>query len=72
MLASGTITRSGDTITVELHQPTGSPAFVLLHWPQAPTVCNARPRAVATIATATVQLLATAQVALAAIRAKQS
>jgi hypothetical protein len=30
VLASGHITRSGDTISIELHQPLDSPSFVML------------------------------------------
>jgi hypothetical protein len=69
-LATGQITKS-DRLAVELHRPSDSPAFVLLVWPQAPTVCNPHPRAIAAVATATVQLLATAQAALAKIKAER-
>ena len=68
VLASGRLTRSGDTLTVELHRLTGSPAFVLLRWPPAPTVCNANPKAVASVAASVVRTLAEAQARLAVRR----
>ena len=71
VLASGAITRSGDTLNIELHQPAGHPPTVLLRWPPEPTVCNAHPRAIAAVAAATVQLLATAQAELARLRANE-
>ena len=33
LLASGRLNRSGDTISVELHQPAAHPAVILLRWP---------------------------------------
>jgi hypothetical protein len=67
VLASGSITKA-DILRVELHQPIGSPAFVLLVWPAAPTVTNANPKAIATIAAATVRIMAEAQARLATLK----
>jgi hypothetical protein len=66
-LASGQITPS-DALRVELHQPIGSPAFVLLVWPAAPSVTNANPKAIATIAATTVRIMAAAQARLATLK----
>jgi hypothetical protein len=38
ILASGQLTRSGDTISVELIQPDSMPAAVRIVWPTAPTI----------------------------------
>ena len=38
VLASGRLTHSGDTISIELRQPVGHPPAVLLRWPEAPSV----------------------------------
>jgi hypothetical protein len=39
VLASGPITRSGDTISIELIQPNSMPAVVVrIVWPTAPTI----------------------------------
>jgi hypothetical protein len=46
------------TNSVELHGPIDSPSFVLLVWPAAPTVTNADPKALASIAAATVCVVA--------------
>jgi hypothetical protein len=69
VLASGSITKA-DMLRVELHQPIGSPAFVLLVWPAAPTVTNANMKAIATIAAATVRIMAEAQARLATVMAR--
>ena len=37
-LATGRLTRSGDTLTVELHQLADTPPAVLIHWPAATRV----------------------------------
>jgi hypothetical protein len=65
VLASGRLNRGGDKISVELHQPAGSPDAVLLRWPLKPTVRQATPKAIADITSALVALLATAQTTLA-------
>ena len=65
VLASGRLNRAGDTISIELHQPPGSPDAVILRWPLKPTVCQPTPKAIAAITSALVALLATAQTALA-------
>jgi hypothetical protein len=64
-LASGPITRSGDTLTVELHRPLDSPSFVMVIWPAKPSVTAATPKALAALA-AMVRTLAEAQAELAA------
>jgi hypothetical protein len=62
VLASGHITRSGDTISIELHQPLDSPSFVMVVWPQK---SQSHP-ALAALAAAMVRTLAEAQAELAA------
>jgi hypothetical protein len=42
--------------------------LVLLVWPAAPTVSNANPKAIATIAAATVRIMAEAQARLATLK----
>ena len=71
VLASGAINRAGDVLTIELHRPADNPAFVLLRWPPSPTVCNSHPQALVSMASALVQLLATAQATLAKMRAER-
>jgi hypothetical protein len=61
VLASGPITRSGDTISIELHQPLDSPSFVMVVWPTKPSVTAATPKALAALAAAMVRTLAEAQ-----------
>ena len=51
-LASGAITRSGDTISIELHQPLDTPAAVMVVRPAKPTVTAATPKALAALAAA--------------------
>ena len=65
-LAGGPITRSGDTISIELHQPETSPSFVMVVWPTKPSVTAATPKALAALAAAMVRCLGEAQVELAA------
>jgi hypothetical protein len=67
VLAEGSITKA-DILRVELHQPIGSPAFVLLVWPAAPTVINANPKAIATIAETSLRIMADAQARLATLK----
>ena len=38
-LASGQVNKS-DQITVELHRPADLPAFILIKWPDAPSVAS--------------------------------
>ena len=66
VLASGQITR-GDTLRVELHQPTDTPSFVRLIWPGAPSVVAAHPKVLANVTGSLVHVLAQAQVELAKI-----
>jgi hypothetical protein len=65
-LASGAITRSGDSLTVELHQPLDSPSFVMVVWPTKPSVTAPTPKALAALAAAMVRCVAEAQAELAA------
>jgi hypothetical protein len=65
-LASGALNRSGDNLTVELHQPLDSPSFVMVVWPTKPSVTAATPKALAALASAMVRTLAEAQTKLAA------
>jgi hypothetical protein len=65
-LASGTLTRSGDQLSIELHQPETSPSFVTVVWPQKPSVTAPTPKALAALAAAMVRTLAEAQTELAA------
>ena len=46
VLASGAITPH-DSLRVELHQPIGSPAFVLVRWPEALSITSTEPKALA-------------------------
>jgi hypothetical protein len=66
VLASGPITRSGDTISIELHQPLDSPSFVMVVWPQKSSVTAPTPKALAALAAAMVRCLGEAQAELAA------
>jgi hypothetical protein len=68
-LASGPITRSGDTITVELIQPDAMPAVVRIVWPTAPTITT--PVRYNEVASTAMRLLAEASTALARIRASK-
>jgi hypothetical protein len=65
-LASGPITRSGDTISIELHQPLDHPSFVIVVWPQKSSVTAPTPKAIAALASAMVRTVAEAQAELAA------
>jgi hypothetical protein len=67
VLAEGSISKA-DTLRVELHRPSDNPAFVLMVWPAAPSVANSNPKALASIATSVVRILAEAQARLAKIR----
>jgi hypothetical protein len=52
VLASGVITRAGDTLTIELIQPDSMPAMVRIVWPTKPTVTPPTPKALAAVAAA--------------------
>jgi hypothetical protein len=65
-LASSAITRSGDQLSIELHQPADSPSFVMVVWPAKPSVTAPTPKALAALAAAMVRTLAEAQTELAA------
>jgi hypothetical protein len=67
-LAAGQVTRA-DSISIDLVTPTDAPAMILVRWPQAPSVAEPTPRALANIARAMVGITAEAQSRLAAIRA---
>jgi hypothetical protein len=67
-VVEGQRVREADILRVELHQPIGSPAFVLLVWPAAPTVINANPKAIATIAATSLRIMADAQARLATLK----
>jgi len=67
ILASGAVTRT-DTVRIELHQPSDSPAFALVVWRVAPTVTAASPKAIASIAYAVVRILAEGQTRLSTSR----
>ena len=64
-LARGALNRSGDQLSIELHQPLDSPSFVMVIWPAKPSVTAATPKALAALA-AMVRTLAEAQAELAA------
>jgi hypothetical protein len=65
-LASGALNRSGDTISIDLHQPLDSPSFVMVVWPMKPSITAATPKALAALASAMVRCMAEAQAELAA------
>jgi hypothetical protein len=66
VLATGPITRAGDTVSIELHQSETNPSFVMVVWPAKPSVTAATPKALAALAAAMVRTLAEAQAELAA------
>jgi hypothetical protein len=68
VLASGPITRSGDTLSIELHQPLDSPSFVMVVWPTKPSITAPTPKPKAALAAAMVRCMAEAQAELAKIR----
>ena len=67
-LAGGALNRSGDRLSIELHQPADSPSFVMVVWPQKPSITAATPKALAALAAAMVRRLAEAQTEVAKIR----
>jgi hypothetical protein len=64
LLASGALNRSGDRLSVELHQPADSPSFVMVVWPAKPSVTQPTPKALAALAAAMVRIVAEAQTEL--------
>jgi hypothetical protein len=64
-LASGLI-NGHDTLSIELVEPAGMPAAILVRWPAKATVCT--PDAYADVAAAAMQILAAAVVRMAPIR----
>jgi hypothetical protein len=66
-LASGPITRSGDIVSIELHQPDSMPAVVRIVWPTAPTITT--PTRYNEVASTAMRLLAEASTMLARLRA---
>jgi hypothetical protein len=66
VLATGQLTRAGDRLSIELHQPLDSPSFVMVVWPAKPSVTQPTPKALAALASAMVRTLAEAQTELAA------
>jgi hypothetical protein len=66
VLASGAITRSGDKLSIELHQPLNHPSFVMVVWPAKPSITPPTPKALAALTRTVVRCLAEAQAELAA------
>ena len=66
VLASSALTRSGDTLTIELIRPDSMPAVVRVAWPPKPSITAPTPKALAALAAAMVRTLAEAQTELAA------
>jgi hypothetical protein len=69
VLASRTINRSGDLVTVELIQRDSMPAAVRIVWPTAPTITT--PARYNEVASTAMRLLAEASTTLARIRARK-
>ena len=69
VLASRTINRSGDLVTVELIQPDSMPASVRDVWPTAPTITT--PARYNEVASTAMRLLAEASTTLARIKASR-
>ena len=69
MVLAGSDISQSDRITIELHQPPDSPAFVLIRWPAQATPL--RRAAYADTASATMQLLAQPHIQLARIKARR-
>ena len=65
VLASGQI--NSDMISVEFVEPIDSPPFVIVKWPQAPSVAD--PRKFSAVASAVARIMAAATVRLTQIRA---
>jgi hypothetical protein len=69
LLATGTITPTGDSLEVELVQPADSPSVIMIRWPAAPTITT--PARYNDAATTAMRLLADASTTLARIRASK-
>jgi hypothetical protein len=69
VLAGGPIARSGDAISIELHQPDSMPAAVRAVWATAPTITT--PARYNEVASTAMRLLAEASITLARIRASK-
>ena len=67
--ASGQVTQA-DRLTIELHRPTGNPPAILIKWPTQPSITSTDPKALASVATSVVRVLAEAQARLAKINTK--
>jgi hypothetical protein len=67
-IASGQLNRSGDQLSIELHQRANSPSFVMVVWPAKPSITAPTPKALAALASAMVRCLAEAQTELAKVR----
>jgi hypothetical protein len=65
VLATGALNRSGDSLTVELHQPLDSPSFVMVVWPAKPSITAPTLKALAALAAAMVRTMGEAQTELA-------
>jgi hypothetical protein len=70
VLAAGEITRA-DRLTIELHQPTGSPPAILIKWPTQPSVTSTDPKGLVSVAASVVRVMAEAQARLARIRSSR-
>jgi hypothetical protein len=70
VLAAGEVTRV-DRLTIELHQPTGSPPAILIKWPSQPSVTSTDPNGLASVAASVVRVMAEAQARLARIRSSR-
>ena len=69
MLAVGQIT-AADEMSIELVEPCGSPAVILLHWPLAPSVTE--PGRLAATGDSIMRILAAAVARLVEIRSAES
>jgi hypothetical protein len=69
VLASGPIARSGDAISIELHQPDSMPAAVRVVWATAATLTT--PARYNEVASAAMQLLAEASTRFARFKASK-
>jgi hypothetical protein len=64
VLAAGNVTRT-DRLSVELVGPPDTPPVILVRWPPTSSVAEPSPKALASIATSVVRILADAQAHLA-------
>jgi hypothetical protein len=70
VLAAGEVTRA-DRLTIELHQPTGSPPAILIKWPTQPSITSTDPKGLANVAASVVRIMAQAQARLAKTRSSR-